>query len=106
MDSVCNHPHESAEEGEEVRMAGKVPADMPEYLREMIENDTFKDQPKEFQDRIINAYERVAKGLSSPEVIEWARVLQAETKRSYSIAKEAHLLCESVAHYLVRSWRP
>ena len=87
-------------------MASKVPADMPEYLREMIENDTFKDQPKEFQDRIINAYESVAKGLLSPEVIEWARVLQSETKRAFSIAKEAHLLCESVAFYLVRSWSP
>jgi hypothetical protein len=86
-------------------MQHKAPADMPEYLREMIENDTFKDQPKEFQDRILNSLKAIATGESSPEVAVASEFIREEFEKSRAIAKAANLLCGRIEEYVVREWK-
>jgi len=85
-------------------MKQKAPAGMPEWLREMIENDTFKDQPKEFQDRIIKALDTIATGTVPPDVQEVVTIGIREQKRNLEIAKGANLLCDRIGGYIVRGW--
>jgi hypothetical protein len=77
---------------------------MPEYLREMIENDTFKDQPKEFIDRTLAAYKALALGEASPQVKEAIATGRREQQKNFEIAKAANLLCERVKEYVPRGW--
>jgi hypothetical protein len=87
-------------------MQRKAPEDMPEFLREMIENDTFKDQPKEFQDRILASFKAIALGEVSPQVREFSKFTKKEMDRFFEIAKATNLLCEHVEQYVQRDWTP
>lgn len=83
-------------------MQSNVPADMPEYLREMIENNTFKDQPEEFKRLVLQSWRDVATGNVTKQVREAAKLLREESGRLFEIAKAANLLCQRVEEYVVR----
>ena len=77
-------------------MQSNVPADMPQYLREMI------DQPEEFKRLVLQSWRDVATGNVTPQVREAAKLLREESRRLFEIAKAANLLCERVEEYVVR----
>jgi hypothetical protein len=83
----------------------KAPEGMPEYLREMIENDTLKDQPKEFVERLIAGFDRIARGEIPPHVKEMYAVTSEVGRKNFEIARAANLLCDRVGEYVVREWK-
>jgi len=83
----------------------KAPEGMPEYLREMIENDTLKDQPKEFVERLIAGYDQIARGEMPPHVTEMYAVASEVGRKTFEIAMAANLLCDRVGEYVVREWK-
>ncbi len=85
-------------------MTLKAPEGMPEYLREMIENDTLKDQPKEFVERLIKWSDRIARGDIPPQVKEMYAVTSEVGRKNFEIARAANLLCDRVEEYVVREW--
>jgi hypothetical protein len=80
-------------------MVDKAPK-VPESLREMIENNTFKDQPEEFKNLILASLKAVALGEISPGVAAASDFIRKELEKSFEIGKAANLLCHRVEEYV------
>ncbi len=81
-------------------MADKTPADRTEFLREKIEKNTFKDQPKEFKDQILDSLKRIALGELPQRHIDAVNSLRKELETFMLIGKAANLLCGRIEEYV------
>jgi hypothetical protein len=78
---------------------------LPSNIDDMIRDNKFKNMPKEYKDRVIRAYERVASGTSPDRVLQTAKYLRDEQDKNWQLGSANDLLHNHIEDYMTRVYK-
>jgi hypothetical protein len=78
---------------------------LPDNLEEMIRSNVFKNQPKEYQDLVMDSLRRVASGQLSDRELKAADFLKNEQDRNFEIGSSNDILHHYIEDYMTRVYK-
>ena len=78
---------------------------LPDNLEEMIRDNKFKDQPKEYQDKVLNALRAVATKTVPENVQKATDYLREQQARNFEIGQSNDLLHHQIEDYMTRVYK-
>jgi len=78
---------------------------LPDNIDEMIRSNVFKNQPKEYQDLVMNSLRRVAEGSLSEKEMAAAKFLRDEQDRNFEIGSSNDILHHYLEDYMTRVYK-
>lgn len=92
-------------QGQPLFAKGRPENGLPSNIDDLLLNNKFKNMPKEYQDRVIRAYERVGQGVSEERIKRAAKYLRDEQNKNFEIGFANDLLHHYLEDYMSHVWK-